>query len=86
MSSDHDFLQVPHNEPHTTTLAPVGFANRNAPVAFMGSLQRQASVEAGPQLRFEGRVSRMTRFPVEAAIAMNAPRGQRVGHHIDMHC
>jgi|GEM_PF-2422900 len=86
MSSDQSYLPVRHNQPRTTALAPVGFAHRNAPAAFMGGLQRQVNLDAGPQLRFEGRISRTTRFPVEAAIAMSAPRSQRLGHHVDMHC
>jgi hypothetical protein len=86
MSTNQSYLPVSRDEPRITALAPVGFAHRNAPVVFMGGSPRHAILDSGPQLRFEGRVSRATRFPVEAAIAMNAPRGQRLGHHVDMHC
>lgn len=69
-----------------TGLAPVAFAHRTAPVIFMGRTPSTAGFNDGPGLRFEGRITRGTRFPVEAAIAMNDPRSRRLGHHVDMHC
>lgn len=86
MSSSRNTLPIPAPNRPGTHLAPVAFAHRTAPVAFMGRMPAPAIEDQGPGLRFEGRITRANRFPVEAAIAMNEPRGRRLGHHVDMHC
>jgi hypothetical protein len=82
MSHSRNQLPVPFGAMPRTTLAPVAFAHRTAPVEFMGRVVQNRD----DGLRFEGRMTRQLRFPVEAALAMNEPRGRRVGHHVDMHC
>ncbi len=86
MSISRNTLPVPAIQRPGTQLAPVAFAHWTAPVAFMGRAPAVLSRDEGPGLRFDGRITRATRFPVEAAIAMNEPRARRLGHHVDMHC
>lgn len=83
-SSNYPVTRRP--EPGTDIIrAPVAFGHRTAPVAFAGQVLRPMPPD-GNGFRFEGRVTRSTRFPVEAALAMNEPRSGRVGYHVDMHC
>jgi hypothetical protein len=86
MSTSRNNLPAVANPRPGTRLAPVAFAHRTAPVAFMGRPPTTVGLDEGPTLRFAGRITRSTRFPVEAAIAMNDPRSRRLGHHVDMHC
>ena len=86
MSSPRNTFPVPAGPRQGTGLAPVGFAHRTAPAVFLGRGNTPARNESGDGLRFEGRVTRPGRFPVEAALAMNDPRALRLGHHVDMHC
>lgn len=86
MSTSRNNLPIVATPRAGSQLAPVAFAHRTAPVTFMGRTPSVPGYGDDPGLRFEGRVTRSTRFPVEAAIAMNDPRSRRLGHHVDMHC
>ena len=81
MTTQH--YPVPVHATRSSMTAPVPFGHRQAPVAFAGALSYDSPRD---NLRFEGRITRTSRFPVEAALAMNEVRLGRVGHHVDTRC
>ncbi len=74
---------VPVKSARGSTGVLVPFGHRNVPAILAGlTLVGQPRED----LRFAGRMTRPTRFPVEAALAMNEVRAGRMGHHVDTRC